>query len=182
MIAPASEPDTATAEPTSPPITQPEEQPMTSPQQRPSRTRRLPKRYDVLSLYLLATLLGHVRSDFLSSEGVYFTKELPVTYSNSEWMISTEVTFAHMNEDIRVLRNYLQQRTWLDSNATESINQYVRSGSEEKPKCQKSTPTPNSHTTTNERLSPHVKPIGRQITINHKFYSRRITTHSNGFP
>ena len=106
---------------------------MTSPQQRPSRTRRLPKRYDVLSLYLLATLLGHVRSDFLSSEGVYFTKELPVTYSNSEWMISTEVTFAHMNEDIRVLRNYLQQRTWLDSNATESITQYVRSGSEENP-------------------------------------------------
>ena len=61
LIAPASEPDTATAEPTSPPITQPEEQPVTSPQQRPSRTRRLPKRYDVLSLYLLTTLLGRYR-------------------------------------------------------------------------------------------------------------------------
>ena len=71
-IAPAPEPDTATAEPISPPVTQPEEQPMTSPQQRPSRTRHLPKRYDVLSLYLLATLLGHVRSDAPSSEGVYF--------------------------------------------------------------------------------------------------------------
>ena len=66
-------------------------------------------------------------------KGFQYRKELSVTYSISEWMISTEVTFAHMNEDIRVLRNYLQQRTWLDSNATESINQYVRSGSEENP-------------------------------------------------
>ena len=76
-------------------------------------------------------------------------------------MISTEVTFAHMNEDIRALCNYLQKRTWLDSNATESITQYVRSGSEENPNVRNQLRL-LTHTSI-ERLPPQVKPVGRQL-------------------
>ena len=100
LIAPAPEPHTTTAEPMSPPISQPEEQPIMSPQKRRSMTRRKPKRYNVLLLYLVTTFLGHVRSDFPLTEGVYKKKKkgYPVTYSNPDWIILTEVTFSHMNK------------------------------------------------------------------------------------
>ena len=94
--------------------------------------------YDVLSLFLLTKLLVHVRSDVPSSEESCLKK-------NFRWYTAIQIGWSPrkplcpLNEDNRAFRNYLQKRTWLNSNWLT----WFRIG--RKPKRQNSNPTPNTH-------------------------------------
>ena len=53
-----------------------------------------------------------VASEPQISDGVYFHRNNQVIFSDSEWVITTDVTFASIIENIQTLRAHLTSRAW----------------------------------------------------------------------
>ena len=87
---------------------------------RPTRNRRQPQRFiQALFLMLLFVL---VVSEPQISDGVYFHTNNQVIFSNSEWVITTDVTFASIIENIQTLRAHLTSRAWNETHLYSSSN------------------------------------------------------------
>ena len=56
------------------------------------------------------------------SDGVYFHKNNQVIFSESEWVITTDVTFASIIENIQTLRAHLTSRAWNETHLYSSSN------------------------------------------------------------
>ena len=72
---------------------------------------------------MLMVCIELVLSDSTIKDGIYFKKEREVIYSNSEWIVTTEVSFGHLVTNIGSLRNYLVFRTWNTKIPTPSLEQ-----------------------------------------------------------
>ena len=90
--------------------TQPPTQQITN---RPTRNRRPPHRLGIIQALLLTLLFILVASEppvSPVSNGIYFQKDRQVIFSDSESIITTNVTFASIKENIRTLRTHLTSR------------------------------------------------------------------------
>ena len=90
---------------------------------RPTRNRRAPRRFNLLQALLLMLCIGLVIEDSTIKDGIYFKKDREVIYSNSEWIITTEVSFGHLVTNLRSLRNHLTSRAWNAKILTPSLDQ-----------------------------------------------------------
>ena len=89
----------------------------------PTRNRRQPQRFlQALFLMLLFVLVG---SEPQISDGVYFYTNNQVIFSNSEWVITTDVTFASIIENIQTLRAHLTSRAWNETHLYSSSNDNI---------------------------------------------------------
>ena len=79
---------------------------------RPTRTHRPPRKLGFMQALFPLLLFGLVLSDPPISNGIYFKKERPIIFSDSEWIISTEITFSHLQQSINHLRYHLNSRFW----------------------------------------------------------------------
>ena len=84
--------------------------PSQQPINRPTRNRHQLQRY-VQALFLML-LFVLVASEPQISDGVFFHKNRQIIFSNSEWVITTDVTYASIIENIRTLRTHLTSRAW----------------------------------------------------------------------
>ena len=67
--------------------------------------------------------IGLAISDSTIKDGIYFKRDREVIYSNSEWIITTEVSFGHLVTNFRSLRNHLTARAWNAKISTPSLDQ-----------------------------------------------------------
>ena len=80
---------------------------------RPTRNRRpLQRLIHALFLMLLFILVASEPPVSPISDGNYFQKDRQVIFSDSEWIITTDITFASIIEHIRTLRTHLTSRAW----------------------------------------------------------------------
>ena len=79
---------------------------------RPTPTHRPPRKLGFMQALFPLLLFGLVLSEPPISKRIYFKKERPIIFSDSEWIISTEITFSHLQQSINHLRYHLNSRFW----------------------------------------------------------------------
>ena len=84
--------------------------------QRPTRNRTVPQRLGILQALFLLMMLGLTLAEPPITEGVYFDKQPSIIISDSEWIITTELTFTNASKSIRTLQEYLLDRVWSPHN------------------------------------------------------------------
>ena len=94
--------------------------PSQQPINRPTKDRRSYQGFiQVLFLMLLFVL---VASEPQISDGVYFRKDRQENFSDSERMITTDITFASIVENTRTPRSHLTSRAWNETHLYSSSN------------------------------------------------------------
>ena len=68
---------------------------------RPTRTKKLPNRF--LNALFLLTFITITAAEPPLSDGIYFQPELPVIFSDSEWIISTDIKFTEIQDNLAYL-------------------------------------------------------------------------------
>ena len=81
---------------------------------RQTRTRKQPNRFvSFVHVLLLLTLMTVFIAESPILNGVHFQKEAPIIFSDSEWIISTDVKFTDIQSNLKFLR---QKVSGLDLN------------------------------------------------------------------
>lgn len=89
---------------------EPKEEVQASSNMRPMRTRKKPTRFRIIHALILGISIAMAEPPI--TEGVYFAKWPSTIFTDSEWIITTELTFTDAFKTIGALFTHLHNRIW----------------------------------------------------------------------
>ena len=89
---------------------EPKEEVQASSNMRPMRTRKKPARFRIIHALILGISIAMAEPPI--TEGVYFAKWPSTIFTDSEWIITTELTFTDAFKTIGALFTHLHNRIW----------------------------------------------------------------------
>ena len=81
----------------------------------PERKRFAPRRLGVLQALFLMRFFSIIFAESPTTSGIHFQKKSGAIFSNSEWIVITEVTFTDILRSMRDFRADLENRSWNQS-------------------------------------------------------------------
>ena len=84
----------------------------TSSNTRPIRNRKKPVALGIIQALIPMLAIIMVMAEPPITEGIYFAKQPSTIFTDSEWILTTELTFTDAFKTIRSLRAYLYNRVW----------------------------------------------------------------------